>query len=118
MRGKTALNCLALLFIGNFWREILMRRIVPLLLLLFATAISAYAQSGVIQGTLVDPQGGAIANAKVLAIDEAKGVVVLEASVDKDGAFQLMPLPRGTYTVKVEAEDFKKLDRKGLVLDA
>src|SRR5215475_12624977 len=95
-----------------------MRRIVPLLLLLFATAISAYAQSGVIQGTLVDSQGGAIANAKVIAIDEAKGVVVRETSVDKDGSFQLLPLPRGTYTVQIEAGGFKKLDRKGLVLDA
>ncbi|MBO0724370.1 MAG: TonB-dependent receptor [Blastocatellia bacterium] len=95
-----------------------MRRIVPLLLLLFATAISAYAQSGAIQGTLLDPQGNAIANAKVVAIDEAKGVVVRETSVDKDGSFQLLPLPRGTYTVQVEAGGFKKLDRKGLVLDA
>src|SRR5215467_12905839 len=118
MRGKTALNCLALLFIGNFWREILMRRIVPLLLLLFATAISAYAQSGSIHGTLVDPQGNAIANAKVVAIDEANGVVVRETTVDKDGSFLLLPLSRGTYTVRVEAEGFKKLDRKGLVLDA
>ncbi|MBO0861555.1 MAG: TonB-dependent receptor [Chloracidobacterium sp.] len=95
-----------------------MRRIVPLLLLLFATAISAYAQSGAIHGTLADPQGNAIANAKVMAIDEAKGVVVRETAVDKDGSFQLQPLPRGTYTVQVEAEGFKKLDRKGLVLDA
>jgi len=91
---------------------------VPLLLFMFATAISAYAQSGTIQGTLVDPQGGAIANAKVVAIDEAKGVVVRETGADKDGSFLLLPLPRGTYTVQVEAQGFRKLDHKGLVLDA
>jgi hypothetical protein len=95
-----------------------MKKIIPLLLLIFATATSAYAQSGTIQGSLVDPQGSAIANAKVVAIDEAKGLVVRETNVDKDGAFLLLPLPRGTYTVQVEAQGFKKLDRKGLVLDA
>src|SRR5688572_13501780 len=95
-----------------------MRRIVPLLLLIFATASSAYAQSGTIQGALVDSLGNVIANAKIVAIDEAKGVVVRETNVDKDGVFQLLPLPRGTYTVQVEAQGFRKLDRKGLVLDA
>src|SRR5262245_1090880 len=95
-----------------------MRRIVPLLLFLFASAITAFAQSATIQGALVDPQGGAIANAKVVAIDEAKGVLVRETNTDKDGSFQLLPLPRGMYSVQVEAQGFKKLDRSGLVLDA
>jgi Carboxypeptidase regulatory-like domain/TonB-dependent Receptor Plug Domain len=95
-----------------------MRRIVPLLLFLFASAITAFAQSATIQGTLVDSLGGAIANAKVVAIDEAKGVLVRETNADKDGSFQLLPLPRGVYTVQVEAQGFKKLDRSGLVLDA
>jgi carboxypeptidase family protein len=85
-----------------------MRRIALLLLFIFATAISAYAQSGTIQGTLVDPQGNTIANAKVMAIDEAKGLVVRETNADKDGAFLLLPLLRGTYTVQVEAQGFKK----------
>src|SRR5262245_27247371 len=95
-----------------------MRRIIPLLIFVLAAASSAYAQSGTIQGSLVDPQGGAITNAKVVAIDEAKGVVVRESNADIDGSFLLLPLPRGTYTVQVEAQGFRKLDRKGLVLDA
>ncbi len=88
------------------------------LLLGSASARPAFGQSASIQGALVDANGAAIANAKVVAIDEAKGVVVREANADKGGSFLLLPLPRGTYTVQVEAQGFKKLDRKGLVLDA
>src|SRR5215510_11541043 len=80
------------------------------LLLGLASARTAFGQSASIQGALVDTNGAAVANAKVAAIDEAKA--------DKDGLFLLLPLPRGTYTVQVEAQGFKKLDRKGLVLDA
>src|SRR5215831_623591 len=83
-----------------------------------ASARPAFGQSASIQGALVDANGAAIANAKVMAIDEAKGVVVRQTNADKDGSFLLLPLPRGTYTVQVEAQGFKKLDRKGLVLDA
>jgi carboxypeptidase family protein len=95
-----------------------MRRLVLLLLWMFVAAISVHAQSGTIQGTLVDPQGNTVTNAKVAAIDEGKGVVVRETNIDKDGVFLLLPLLRGTYTVQVEAQGFKKLYRKGLVLDA
>src|SRR5215468_9340599 len=88
------------------------------LLLGLASARPAFGQSASIQGALVDANGAAIANAKVMAIDEAKGVVVRQTNADKDGSFLLLPLPRGTYTVQVEATGFKRLDRKGLVLDA
>jgi hypothetical protein len=88
------------------------------LLLVSAFAVSAFGQSGAIQGTLVDPQGSAITNAKVLVIDEAKGLTVRETMTDKDGAFQLLPMPRGTYTLRAEASGFKTMERKGLVLDA
>ncbi|MFN7931279.1 MAG: TonB-dependent receptor [Blastocatellia bacterium] len=52
------------------------------------------------------------------AIDETKGVVARETTTNSDGAFQLLPLARGTYTLKIEAKGFKTLERKGLVLDA
>src|SRR5215468_6531045 len=80
-------------------------------------AASAFGQSGVIQGTLVDPQGAAVPNAKMLAYDEGKALVVREASTAGDGSFQLRPLLPGTYSVKAEAKGFKLFERKGLVLD-
>src|SRR5499426_4081401 len=88
------------------------------LLLGLANARPAFGQSASIQGAIVDANGAAVANAKVVAIDEAKGVTVRETRTDKDGAFLLLPLPRATYTLQVEATGFKKLERKGLVLDA
>jgi hypothetical protein len=87
-------------------------------LLVLTLSPAAFAQSGAIQGALVDPNGGAITNAKVVVIDEAKGLTVRETTTDKDGAFQLLPLLRGVYTLKAEAQGFKTMERTGLALDA
>ncbi len=88
------------------------------LLLGLMSARPVFGQSASIQGAIVDANGAAVANAKVSAIDEAKGLTVRETTTDKDGSFLLLPLPRGTYTLQVEVTGFKKLERKGLVLDA
>ena len=85
---------------------------------MLVVSTTIFAQSGTIQGSIVDPQGNAVTNAKVEAVDEAKGLVVRGALTDKDGSFQLLPLLRGTYTLKIEATGFKSLEHKGLVLDA
>jgi hypothetical protein len=96
----------------------LIARFRALALLVVAFAIAAFAQSATIQGSIVDDNGGAVTTTKVAAVDEAKGVTVRETTTDKEGAFQLLLLPRGTYTIKVEAPGFKKLERPSLVLDA
>ncbi len=90
---------------------------VGICLLATLAALPALGQSGVIQGTLLDPQGASIGGAKVTAMDEAKGLVVRETKTQADGSFQLRPLLQGTYTIKVESPGFKTFDRKGLVLD-
>ena len=56
------------------------RLTLPVLSLLSAIAIPAFGQSGAIKGTLVDPQGTTIPNAKVIAIDESKGVAARETT--------------------------------------
>ena len=81
-------------------------------------ASSAFAQAGTIQGTLVDSNGATVPNGRVYIVDVAKGVTVRETTSDKDGAFQLLLLPRGTYTLKAEAKGFKTLENQALVLDA
>src|SRR5688572_21844622 len=88
-----------------------------IVLLVSAFAIPAFGQTGAIKGTLVDPQGSVIADAKVMAIDESKGVVARETTTDREGSFQLLPLLRGTYTLRAEAPGFKTMERTGLVLD-
>ncbi len=92
-------------------------RVGPLLVLIALCAFPAFGQTGVIQGTILDPQGAAVPNAKVTALDEAKQLVVRETNTLTDGTFQLRPLLPGTYTVKAEAAGFKAIERKGVVLD-
>jgi hypothetical protein len=70
-----------------------------------------------IQGTLHDPQGAAIPNAKIQALDEAKQIVARETITDEAGRFALRPLLPGRYTVKADASGFRPLERTALTLD-
>src|SRR5262249_5855222 len=83
----------------------------------FFTLEALFGQSGIIQGTLVDPQSAAVSSAKISAYDEGKALVVRQTETGGDGSFQLQALPPGTYSIKAEASGFKLLERKGLVLD-
>ncbi|HEV8132314.1 MAG TPA: carboxypeptidase regulatory-like domain-containing protein [Acidobacteriota bacterium] len=86
-------------------------------LLVVVVMPAALAQSGEIQGTVVDSQGAVIPGTKVMAIDENKRLLVREVLSGDDGIFQLPSLQPGRYTVRVELTGFKILERKGLVLD-
>src|SRR5712692_153001 len=95
-------------------------RLVPLTMVValeLAAGRAAFAQSGVIQGRVVDPQGGALTDARAQAFDEVKGRTVREASSGPDGFFTLHSLLPGTYTVKLEQSGFKPVERRRLVLD-
>jgi hypothetical protein len=88
------------------------------LLLGLVCSPKVFGQSASIQGTLLDRDGAAVSNAKVIVLDEDKGVMVRETRTDKDGTFQLLPLSRGRYMLRIEATGFRQLEQKGLVLDA
>jgi hypothetical protein len=75
------------------------------------------AQTGTIQGLLLDQQGAAVPNAKVTATDEQKQVAVRETTSGTDGRFYLRNLLPSTYTVRSEVTGFKALERTGLKLD-
>ena len=89
--------------------------LVAVLVLFFAG--SAFAQSGTIQGILVDASGGAVPNAKITATDEAKKVVARETVTQADGHFYLRNLLPGDYTIKGESTGFKAIERTQLKLD-
>jgi len=63
-------------------------------------AATASAQSGQIQGKLVDEQGGVLPGAQVSAIDEEKGVIARQVTSGADGFFSLVALLRCRYTVR------------------
>lgn len=77
----------------------------------------AYAQSGSIQGVIVDSAGGRVPDAKVSAFDQDKQVVARATVSNQEGVFALRPLLPGRYTVRIEASGFKALERTDLVLD-
>lgn len=95
----------------------LMKRVLICGLFFLLGAVSMSAQTGTVQGLLLDPQGAVIPNAKITATDEAKQVVAREGASGADGRFYLRNLLPGRYTVRSEVTGFKALERTGLQLD-
>lgn len=75
-------------------------------LCLIAICQTGFAQTGVIQGTLADPSGAAIAKARV-ALLNSNGTTLRETSGDASGKFQFSDLPAGSYALRVEAPSFQ-----------
>ncbi|MDE3196361.1 MAG: TonB-dependent receptor [Acidobacteriota bacterium] len=82
-----------------------------------AAAAPVYAQSyyGSLRGSIVDPNGGAIAAAKVTLTNEGTGAP-RSAISNNAGEFVFSEVVPATYSVSVESPGFKKFDRKGVVV--
>jgi hypothetical protein len=79
--------------------------------------VTAFAQNtGSLSGAVQDPNGGAIAGAKVTVSDPSKGFQ-LETKTSSEGTFSFPTIPPGSYTVTVEASGFKKTVKSGIVLN-
>jgi len=63
-----------------------------------------FAVAGVLGGTVVDPSGAVVANAKVTTVGPA-GTKTITA--DADGKFSFDQLPAGVYSLKAAANGFK-----------
>ncbi|HKV41595.1 MAG TPA: carboxypeptidase-like regulatory domain-containing protein, partial [Blastocatellia bacterium] len=76
--------------------------------LIFATphALRAQQATASIIGTVTDPQGAIVADAKVTVTNTATKIARSTTS-GKDGSFEVISLPIGTYLVTVEHEGFK-----------
>jgi len=77
----------------------------------------AQAVYGSILGTVTDPQGAAVPNAKVTVIDERKGTTDTAATNDS-GNYSVTHLIPDTYTIRVESQGFKTSEQKGIIVDA
>jgi hypothetical protein len=77
----------------------------------------AQAVYGSIFGTVTDPQGAAVANAKITVIDERKGTSDT-ASTNDSGNYSVTHLIPDTYTIRVESQGFKTSEQKGIIVDA
>lgn len=92
-----------------------LRRAAAWLLLTGCAAAALQAQSyyGALRGSVRDPNGGVVAASKVTLINEGTAAQrsVLSAST---GEFVFSEVVPGTYSLRIEAPGFKRLERHGI----
>src|SRR5690242_113365 len=98
-------------------RLVCVKLIAAVCLLLLSTIAFAQSDLSTITGTIKDPSGSSVPNAKLTVHNEATGVERTTTS-SESGTFSVTNLPSGMYTVTVEAQGFKKYSSSGNKLDA
>ncbi|MBV9084682.1 MAG: carboxypeptidase regulatory-like domain-containing protein, partial [Acidobacteriaceae bacterium] len=89
----------------------------PVLLLIAAAGIAwSQLNTGSIAGTVRDPTGAVVPNAKVTLTDQSKGFTY-NAATDNNGLFTIRSLPAATYTERVEAPGFTPYERPNIALE-
>jgi hypothetical protein len=74
-----------------------------MLLLLFASHVSAQSGTGTVHGQVTDPSGAAVPNA---AVQVTGAIQNATAKTGRDGAYEVKGLAPGKYTVKADAKGF------------
>src|ERR687887_196159 len=95
------------------------RSFVALCAFVFAVlSVPAYAQqvNGNILGSVLDPQGAAIAGAKVSAVNTATNFS-RSVQTTAQGEYRLEFLPPGNYTVEVTSAGFRTFQQTGVILE-
>ena len=83
-------------------------RVVSILTCMLLLALGTHAQYRAgIQGTVLDPQGAAVSDARVTVMAKETGISQ-EATTDDSGVYSVTRLAPGLYTVTVEKAGFKK----------
>jgi len=83
---------------------------------LFVANVAAQEVTASIVGTVTDPTGAAVPNAKVTVTNTATFVDRTYTTND-DGSFVATLLPIGTYKVSVTSQGFKTVSRTGITLN-
>ena len=86
--------------------------------LIAVLVLSATAQlpTSTLNGTVTDPQGAAVASAKVSIVNQATGVV-RDTTSDAQGFYTFANVDPGDYTVRVESPSFAKTEIKDVRLE-
>ena len=83
----------------------------------FLFSLPLFGQAnGRILGTVTDPSGAVIASAKVTIVDTQRGSARV-LMTDQAGEYNAPTLIPGNYTVRVEVQGFKTLDRPNVVVE-
>src|SRR5215472_10022498 len=93
----------------TYLASILLLALVGGLFLAPGAAAQAGLSTGNIQGTILDPHGASVANAKVTITSKTTGAKATP-EVTAVGAYNSGPLLPGDYTVRVEAQGFRTVE--------
>lgn len=85
------------------------------LLLITSSAFAQYGSS--LEGLVSDQSGATVANARVVATNQATGVS-RETTTNAAGFYRISALPPGTYKVDAEAASFKKQTTPDVIVTA
>src|SRR5690349_21015243 len=78
-----------------------------------ASVLFAADPTGTITGSVTDPSGASVANARVTVTNLATSFSRTQTT-QADGSFVFPLLPAGTYSVVVEAQGFRRYEQKGV----
>ncbi|MEW5978963.1 MAG: TonB-dependent receptor [Acidobacteriota bacterium] len=92
---------------GLVCRWLLWLMVAGLAIVAFPVTLAAQATEGTILGTVVDPTGGAVVNARVVVKSILTGAERVSAT-SETGEYIVTNLPLGSYGVTVEAPGFKR----------
>src|SRR5213593_3382632 len=81
-----------------------------IVLLLFCIAVAAQTGTSNISGTVKDTNGAVVPGATVTAKNEATGVTSTQTTTDS-GLYSFASLPVGNYTITIEKQGFKTLQK-------
>lgn len=86
------------------------------LCLFSSSRLWAQATSGSVAGTISDPTGAVVPNANVTITDEQRGVS-FQVMSNGSGWYVRNQLPNGVYDIHVQAQGFKAVDQKNVVVN-
>ncbi len=91
--------------------------VLSILFVVWVPAAPAQAVFGSIFGTVTDPSGAAVPNAKVTVTDVAKGTTD-EATTNESGNYSVTHLIPDTYKVRIEGPGFKTIEQDNVTVSA
>ena len=91
-------------------------RVVLVCAALFVLSVVAQSPNGAINGQVLDPSGGAIADAGIVIVNDVTGLQYTTKTND-EGIYVLANLPPGPYRLQVSKVGFKTLVKPDIILN-
>ena len=97
-------------------RNIAAGLVVAVVIALSVLPLAAQVDSGSITGTVSDPSGAVVSNAKVTLTNEGTGAA-LSTETGSDGFYNFSPVKIGSYTVSVSAPGFQTTTQRKITVN-